>query len=298
MKRPSSLILVFVLLCCGGCSTLRVSYDHVDWYLRFRINGYTSFTAQQKEEIHREVDAYMRWHRKNALPDYIALLKDAYGLIQRNENLRAEDITRLRGEYARVYKKTVEPAIRPTAHMLSTLDSGQIEELAKSYANKNRKQKDELLYGSEKKNLVMRAERNIDLVESLVGSLSNEQEEEIRAISMRMPFVAQSYIEVREANQAELLALLKSKAGEDKIGAFLSSWIVTPEANRTTQQQQAIHSYESAMDSMTAQIYNLLTDRQRAHLREKIAIYIGDLQYLTEEKVTAGTPLTSGCAAC
>ncbi len=298
MKKLSSLILAAILLCSGGCSTLRVSYDHIDWYLRFRINGYTSFTAQQKEEIHREVDAYMRWHRKNALPDYIALLKDAYGVMQQNEYLKPEEIRRLRREYNRLYRKTVEPVIRPAAHMLSTLDSNQIEELAKSYAKKNRKQKDELLYGSEKKNLVMRAERNIDLVSSLVGSLSDGQEEQIRSISIRMPFVAQSYIEVREANQAKLLELLKRKAGEEKIAEFLSSWIVTPDANRTPQQQQAIQSYENAMDGMTAQIYNLLTDRQKAHLREKIATYIGDLQYLSEEKVTAGAPPESGCAVC
>lgn len=298
MKTLQSLILAVILLCCAGCSAMRLSYDHADLYLRYKINDYTSFDRQQKDEIRREVDAYMYWHRRNALPDYIALLKEVYRVVERDAPLKAEDVTRVRAEYAKLYRKTVAPTIRPAAHMLSTLDSRQIEELGKTYARKNRKQKDELLYGSEPKNLTMRAERNIDLVETLVGRLSDDQGEKIRQISMRMPFVAKYYIEVREANQARLIALLKNKAGEEKIAEFLSSWMLTPEANRTPQQQEAIQSYENAMDDMTAQIYGLLTDRQKGRLREKILTYIDDFQYLTAEKVALGDSLESGCEEC
>lgn len=297
MKRLPSLILAMVLLCCGGCSTMRVGYDHADWYLRYKINDYTSFNAQQKDEIRREVATYMYWHRKNALPEYIAFLQDIYGVIQRNGRLKTEEVTRLRDEYNRLYRKTIAPTIRPAAHLLSTLNSRQIEELGKTFAKKNRKQKDELLYGSEPKNLVMRAERNIDFVEKLVGRLSSDQEEKIREISKRMPFVAKYYIEFREANQATLIALLNNKAGEDKIAALLWSWINTPEATRTPQQQQAIQSYESAMDEMTVLIYDLLTERQKTHLREEILTYIRDFQHLTAEKITANG-LIKECVAC
>lgn len=275
------IIFAIALLFCSGCSTVRLSYNHADWYLRYKINGYTSFNAQ---EIHREVDIYMRWHRKNALPEYIAFLQDIYGAVQQNGQLKTEEVTRLRGEYNKLYRKTIAPTIRPAAHLLSALNSRQIEELGKNFTKKNQKQKDETLYGSEQKNLVMRAERNIDFVEKLVGRLSGNQKEKIRGISQRTPFVVKYYIEHREHNQAGLIALLKSKAGEEKIAAFLWSWANTPEATRTPQQQQAIQSYESAMDEMTARIYELLTDRQKTHLRMEILSYIEDFQHLSTEK--------------
>lgn len=263
---------------------MRLSYNHADWYLRYKINGYTSFNAQQKEEIHREVDIYMRWHRKNVLPEYIAYLQDMYGVVQRNGQLKTEEVARLSGEYNKLYKKTVAPTIRPAAHLLNALNNRQIEELGKTLTKKNQKQKDETLYGSEQKNLVMRAERNIDFVERLVGRLSGDQKDKIREISLRTPFVVKYYIEHREHNQAGLITLLNNKAGEDKIAEFLWAWVNTPEATRTPQQQQAVQSYEHAMDEMTARIFELLTDRQKNHLRKEILTYIEDFQLLNAEK--------------
>ncbi len=278
------IIFAIALLFCSGCSTVRLSYNHADWYLRYKINGYTSFNAQQREEIHSEVDIYMRWHRKNALPEYIAYLQDMYGVVQRNGQLKTEEVARLSGEYNKLYKKTIAPTIRPAAHLLSALNNRQIEELGKTLTRKNQKQKDETLYGSEQKNLVMRAERNIDFVEKLVGRLSGNQKEKIREISLRTPFVVKYYIEHREHNQAGLIALLNNKASEDKIAEFLWAWVNTPEATRTPQQQQAIQSYENAMDEMTARIYELLTDRQKTHLSKEILTYIEDFQHLNAEK--------------
>jgi len=43
------------------------------------------------------------------------------------------------------------PAIQPAAHLLSAIDSKQIEELSETFVKKNRKQKIETLYGSEQK---------------------------------------------------------------------------------------------------------------------------------------------------
>lgn len=284
IKSPLFIILAIALLCCGGCSTMRLSYNHADWYLRYKINDYTSFNAQQKEEIHSEVDNYMSWHRKNALPEYIVFLQDINTAIQRNGQLTTEEVARLSGEYNKLYKKTVAPTIRPAAHLLSALNSRQIEKLGKNFTRKNQKQKDETLYGSEQKNLVMRAERNIDFVERLVGRLSGDQKDKIREMSLRTPFVVKYYIEHREHNQAGLIALLNNKAGEDKIAEFLWAWANTPEATRTPQQQQAVQSYEHAMDEMTARIYDLLTDRQKIHLRMEILAFIEDFQHLNAEK--------------
>src|SRR3989338_8969401 len=287
MKKTLLIFLAIVLLCCGGCSALRVGYDHADLYLRYKIHGYTSFNSQQKDVIRREVAAYMYWHRKNVLPEYIAFLQDINGLVQRNDRLKTEDVARIRGEYNRLYRKTLDPAIRPTARMLSTIDSRQIEYLVKALTKKMRTQREEKLFGSDQKNLVMRAERNIDFVEKLVGNLSGKQKDKIIELSLHMQYAAKYYIEFREANQDKLIALINSKAGEDKIAAFLTSWINTPEETRTPQQQQAIQSYENTMDEITVRIYELLTDRQKIKLRKEILSYIEDFQHLNTEKITA-----------
>jgi len=281
IKAPLFILLAIVLLFCSGCSKVTIGYNNADWYLRYKINNYTSFNTLQKEQIHQEVDIYMRWHRKNALPEYTRFLQDLYDVVQPDRRVYAEDVTRIKGESYGLYRKTMAPFILPAAHLLSTLDNRQIAELEKSLAEMNREQKEEALSGSDRANLEKRAERTVDFVEGLVGSMSGEQEDKIREMSLQLPFATTYFIEHREANQAGLIALLNGHAGEDEIAAFLWQWLYAPETTRTPLQQNVIRSYESATDAMTARIYELLTDRQKDRLRKKIMSYIGDFQGLS-----------------
>lgn len=287
MKTPLLIILAIALFFCGGCSKVTIGYNNADWILRYKINDYTSFNAQQKEEIHREVDKYMRWHRKNALPEYTLFFQGLHDAVQQDKQVHAEDVTRIKSESYRLYRKTMGPFILPAARLLNTLDSRQIEELGKSLAEMNREQREESLNGSEQARLEKRAERTLDFVEDLVGNLSSEQESMIREMSLQLPFATGYFIEHREASQAGLIALLNDKAGEDRIAAYFWQWLNAPETTRTPQQQQVIQSYERATDEMTARIYGLLTDRQKNHLRKKIMSFVEDFQSLSVKTNTA-----------
>lgn len=287
MKKPLFILLAIALLCCSGCSKVTIGYNNADWILRYKINDYTSFNAQQKEEIHREVDKYMRWHRKNALPEYTRFLQGLYDAVQQDRQVQTEDIARIKSASYKLYRKTMGPFILPAARLLNALDSRQIEELARSLAEMNSEQKEESVNGSEQANLEKRAERTMDFVEDLVGNLNGEQKNKIREMSLQLPFATGYFIEYRESRQAALISLLNGKAGEDEIASFLWQWLNAPEATRTPQQQQVIQSYEHATDEMTARIYGLLTDRQKTHLRSKIFAYLEDFQNLSTKTSTA-----------
>lgn len=196
------------------------------------------------------------------------------------------DVARLRTENSRLYQLTLEPVIRPAAHILSSLDSEQITELANTFAEQDHKKRKKLLHGSEQEMLDARAERHVELVEELVGNLSSEQEEKITEMSLHTPFASRDYIELREAQHARLIALLRDKAGEDRIVASFRQWLTAPEASRTPQQQQAIAAYESTMNEMTVRIAQLLTARQKRHLSEKITTYIDDFRKLNSAAET------------
>lgn len=291
MKLAKSvfIILALVLLSCSGCSRVTFGYNHADWLLRYWINGYTSFNAQQKEDIHRDIDDYMRWHRQYALPEYTAFLQDLGARVEQDGALNTGDVMRFRSEISRLYRLTVTPLNRPAAHVLSTLDSRQIEELGNTLAKQNREQREEALSGSAQENLVKRAERYVHFVEELVGHLSEEQENKIREMSLQIPFITTAYIEQREAKQASLISLLNSHAGEDKIAELFSQWITTPQAPPPSpQEQQTIEAYDSAMNEMIARIFGLLTADQKDHLRKKISGYIDDFQKLHSAIETIG----------
>ena len=280
LARSVFIILVLALLGCSGCNRVTFGYNHADWLLRYQINGYTSFNARQKEDIRHDIDDYMHWHRQYALPEYIAFLQELDAKVYKDDALSTADVIHIRSEFSRLYQLTTAPLNRPAAHVLSTLDSHQIEELRQTLAEQNHKEREEMLSGNAQVNLAKRAERYIHFVEELVGQLSNEQENKIKEMSLHVPFITTSYIEQREAKQASLISLLNNHAGEDKIAALFSQWTSTPQAPASPQEQQDIEAWDSAMNEMIARIFALLTTHQKEHLHKKISDYIGDFQKL------------------
>jgi len=295
-SRPVSIVLVMLLLTCAGCSRITFGYNHAGWLLRYWVNAYTSFNSAQKEEIHRDVDDYLRWHRENALPEYIAFLQELEVLANRDSALTPSDVIRIREEISRLYRFTLTPSIRPAAHVLSSLDDRQIQELRKNLAKKNHEQRDEMLSGDLKENLAKRANDHIHFVQELAGRLSDEQKDKIREMSMHIPFVTRNYIEHREAMQGDLILLLRSHASEDDIAALLAQWINTPPTPATAAMQGTLESYDDAMDEMTVHVFDLLSPDQKHHLRKTISGYIDDLQKLHAQIEPAGAaaaPLTA-----
>jgi hypothetical protein len=277
MKKTLIFVLAIAVLICG-CSTVSLFYRNADWYLQHKIDGYTSFNAQQNELIRRDVSDYMAWHRKYALPEYIIFLQNLNGAAQYQGQLSTETVAQLRGQLMDLYKKTLAPAIRPAAKILSMLDNRQIQELGRNLAEENQKKKNEELGESQDEFLDRRAEKTISFLEWLAGNLSSEQEQKVRDMSRHLPVVGGIYLQYREANQNRLIALLNDQAGEEKIAAFLSSWVFTPEATRLPQQQLAIETFERASDEMIAQILGLLTVTQREHIHQRISSYIDDMR--------------------
>lgn len=286
MNKSLIIILVFALFCCG-CSTAGVAYRHGDWYLQHKINGYTTFNSRQKETIRQEVSNYMLWHHKEALPEYIIFLQNLNGVAQYDGPLQVEESAQLRNHLHSLYIKTLMPAIPPTAKLLSDLDNMQIHGLDRTFAEDIQRQKEELLDGNHDEALDRRASKTIDFLEWLAGNLSSEQEHRVREMSRRLPFVSHIIIQHREANQGRLIALLNGHADQERIAEFLSSWVLTPDATRTPQQQRIIHSFEIASDEMVAQIHGLLTEQQKEHMNKMIKSYIEDMRSLTTDMIAS-----------
>ena len=286
MKKSLFIIIAFVLFNCG-CSSVNLFYRHADWYLQHKIDGYTSFNARQEESIHQEISSYLDWHRKYALPEYIIFLQNLNGTAQYDDQLKVEEITLLRARLMNLYRKSLVPAIRPAAEILSSLDRRQIRELGDNLAEENKKQKLEVLDMGRDAYLDKRAYKTLDFLEELVGNLSREQRQKIREMSRRLPLVRDIYIEQRETNQGRLIKLLRDHAGADRIASFMSLWMLTPDATRTAQQQRDIKAFETASDEMIANIQAMLTIRQKAHLHKKISYYIDELQNLTTDMKAA-----------
>lgn len=284
MKRWLLIVIALVTSMLAGCAIISVGYNYADAYLRYSINSYTSFNDGQKDIIKKEVTVYMQWHRKNMLPEYVRFLQELQRTAQSDVALKKQDVARLRGEVRALYVKTLQPTVRPAASLLSGVDPEQIEELVKSFAKENKKQKDKELAGNPDEQLRRRAERTIDFLENLVGGFSDEQLDKIRGMSRSLPFATGIYIQLREDNQARLIELLKNNKGEAEIYTLLFSWLMTPEAHVSPDDRSIMLAFESASDDMLVSVYQLLTERQKKTLLKNILKYIDIFQELARKE--------------
>jgi len=274
------IFVVALLLLLSGCGIISIGYNYADAYLRYSINSYTSFNDAQKETIKQEVNLFMLWHRNRMLPEYTRFLQAVQHTAQSGAALKKEDVARFRNEARALYVKTLQPAVRPAAKLLSGIDAAQIQELEKSFAKENKKQKDKELGGEQGERLRKRAERTVDFLENLVGGFNDKQLEQIREMSHKLPFATGIYIGQREHNQARLIELLNSHAEEGEIAAFLNSWLLTPEAITSPEERSTMHGFEIASDEMIVSVYQMLTDRQKKTLLKNIQKYIDTMQDL------------------
>jgi len=278
------IIAVALLLLLSGCSIVSVGYNYADVYLRYTINSYASFNDVQKEIIRNEVNIYMRWHRKNMLPEYVVFLQELRGLVQSGKVLKQEDVARVRSEARSLYVKTMQPTVIPAATILKSVDSRQIKELVQSFAKKNAKLKDKELSGDQQEQLRKRAEKTIDFMENVVGDLTDSQLELIRNKRYKLPLAASIYIRLREDNQARLIALMTQNSAETDIAKFLSQWILMPAKYIGSDEQLVLQEFEQASDEMIAGIYAILNERQKNKLLKNVVKYIDVFQELSRQQ--------------
>ncbi len=275
-------IYIFLLLTQSGCGLISIGYNYAPAYLRYSINSYMSYNDQQKEVIRKEVDVYMAWHRKSMLPAYVEYLQGIQKVVQAEAPLKVDDVRRFRTEARALYVKTMLPAVSPAAMLLASLDAEQVEELTLSFAKEINKIRSKELNGSLEQQLRARTERSIDFIENLTGGLTDKQLQQLRELNNKLPFATPAYLAQRENNQNKLIELLKIKPNEPAtaIATALSSWIVTPELNRSPEDQSVIQAFESGSDEMIVTVYQTLTERQKKTLLKSIAKYINTFQEL------------------
>ncbi len=289
MSIPRFVNIIFALL-LQGCSWVTLGYNNFDVYLRYKIGGYASFTTSQQAIIRQEVAGYMAWHRQHALPEYIIFLKDVELLTRQTQTPSSADIARLRARVNTLYIASVLPAITPAANILSSLDESQIAQFEKKLTEDNTELEKELLDDKIEKTLKKRAQRTIEFFEKFVGNLNADQEEKIRVMNLRLPFITEIFLNQRKTNQAKLLNMLHNKVSAEAIIEFLNSLVLTPELTRMTNEQVLIEQFKKESDDFIVKSYALLRADQKQSLQKNIASYIEDFKKLHEATRPNPTP--------
>ena len=64
-----------------GCSATQFIYNRVDILVRWYLDDYVSLDRDQRAQFDERLDAFLEWHRREELPEYVVLLDDALTIL-------------------------------------------------------------------------------------------------------------------------------------------------------------------------------------------------------------------------
>ncbi|MBS0453868.1 MAG: hypothetical protein JSS14_21415 [Proteobacteria bacterium] len=270
----------------AGCSTVKLAYNNFPELAYWWLDGYLDFDSSQTPRVRGELDRLLAWHRRNELPQWIALLQKAQARAP-HDNTPAQacelaDAMRLR---LLAVAEQAEPA---GAVLALTLTRAQLDHLQKKYAEKNDEYRADWIDKSREAQQDKRYEQWLDRSEDFYGSLDERQKKALRTMVSESVFNPVLFDAERKRRQTVALRTLRTlgalsaesaiSAGEAQqvLHAYVST-VAEPPPGPWREQQQALWQ-ESCRNFAT--LHNMTTPAQREQAVRRLRGYEADLRAL------------------
>lgn len=272
-------LLVILVLGLSGCSTLRLSYGYLDWWLSWKLRDYIELNDTQSDQFAAQVDAFHRWHRTTQLPDYADMLEQmaadvAQGEVDSTWLMRASD------RFERLWEASGQQLITGVAPVAGSLSRAQLTELGENLRERNRKDLKDW-NGESSKRVKKRAKRMKKNLKRWLGRLTPEQNRIIDNWAANLSSFLQQHIAQRELWQGQLLALLYAPPATFE--QDFTRLIVDPEHLWSADYRAHIEARQQQVIEMIAQILATASEKQKAHLIGELQRYADDFRYLAAQ---------------
>ena len=220
--KKAFIILIFLVI--SGCSIVTLGYNRLPLLAIVELDSIFDLNDEQDKLARIELDAWLEWHRKVHLPQYIVKLEQW-------EKLVLQDLTPAQFckevEVIRVFtNEAVEKFIPALIPIAQTLTSKQIERW-----NKYQEEKDKEFvenFGKGKKGEIInekRLKRTIKRAEMIYGTLSKSQKDVLTQRLDKSVFTAEQVLpERKRRHQDALIAVNLIKSGEKPYPTLKAVW--------------------------------------------------------------------------
>ena len=278
MRNLRRVVLLVLLLALVGCSSLKLGYRFGDWVVLYRIDSYFDLTSQQKILVEKTIDDFFLWHPREEIPQYITLL----------HQMRQDAETQVSSErwnyyfqqYHLVKERTLRYGIPKISYILTQLQPKQIKNLKLELAEENQDlaEKNNLSLKERKK---IRTDNHLERFEEWIGSLTDQQKEQIIEFSQALPVTGDLRLEYRLQSQAAFYRLMeKYPQDQQQIESFLiKNWLIREES-WALGYREAWKEVGTRFKLFLIDFSQGLTEKQKQTLLAKLDSIIKDLQDL------------------
>lgn len=281
--KITAICCVFLLI--TACSAVRFVYNQGDTLVRWWIDDHIGLTAEQEILTRELLEQQFWWHRTEQLADVSKTLEQLRHQLKRP--LSTEEVSQFTDDLKKFMYAIAKKATPDAAKIFTTLQSNQIEAMQKRMQKGNEKFAREWLpQGLEKQNKV-RADKVIDRVEWLFGSINKEQEEKIRQHINSNPLDMNMVYQERLRRQSDLIKIVKSiqqnKLNQQQAEDLLTTYIKNFEYGITKEQQEFGKRRNALGIQLSAFITQIMNDEQRKYASGRVETWAQDVQELIKE---------------
>ena len=264
--RVLSTILLLATLVCAGCVGTSLLYNHADWLIARQIDGYFGLNRSQKTFVSSRLSGILANHRREALPRYEGVLRQAGE--RAADGLTADDLDWAFGQYDQLRADLFRRFATDGAEFVRQVNDPQVSRL-KQTLQKRLAREEDLLRDDAAKRQAKRVERMLGLAREWMGPLSALQEQEIARLTMSFPDSVPSWYAHQMYRHEQLVALLESRQS-DQTAARLEAWLVHQDLDADPRFAEITAQMRRHITGLVISLDRSATPTQRRHFLSKL----------------------------
>ena len=288
MKNRALILLLAIFL--AGCGP-RLLYSHLDWLIPWYVSDYISLDSDQKNMLEKRLLKLLDWHCRTQLPAYATTLR-ALGrdLANSSEPVDAATLKTYNTRLMALWKALLQKIGPDITAILATATDAQIDELFHNLDKQNQKFKKEYVDLPPDELIQNREERMVKRTKYWISKLNPEQKQAVSDWSLQLTPIAVDWIQNRERIQSEARRLLGQRRDNPEFRTAIQKLILHPENVRSAEYQRKIDINTTATIKLLAQLIQLLTEKQRSYLLDRIESLAADFDTLSCDPETLPKP--------
>ena len=288
MKNRAAILLLAIVL--AGCGP-RLVYPHLDWLIPWYVSDYISLDSDQKNMLDARLLKVIDWHCRTQLPAYATTLR-ALGrdLANRLQPLDAAALQAYNDRLMALWKELLQQIGPDITAILATATDAQVEELFQNLEKQNHKFKKKYVDLPPDELIQNREERMVKRTEYWISKLNPEQKQAVSDWSLQLAPIAVDWLRNREIVQAEARRQLAHRHDNPGFQDAMRELIINPESMRNAEFQRKIDINTAVTINILAQLNQLLTEKQRSYLLNRIESLAADFDILSCDPATLPKP--------
>jgi hypothetical protein len=289
LSKPLQTIKITAICCLvlliTACSTVRFAYNQGDTLIRWWIDDHIGLTAEQEVLTRELLEQQFWWHRTEQLAEVSKTLEQLRRQLHRP--LSTQEVSQFSDDLKKFIYTIAKKSTPDAAKIFVTLQNNQIEKMQKRMQKGNEKFAKEWLPPSVEKQNKVRADKVIDRVEWLFGTINKEQEEKIRQHIKNNPLDMNMVYQERLRRQNDLIKIVKTihqnKLNQQQAEELLTIYMKNFEYGTTKEQQDFGKKRAAIGVQLSSFITHTMNDEQRKYASGRVETWALDVQELVKE---------------